>query len=266
MNRLYQAVSLIIIASVAALSAVNADDIKPPKYRRGDMKRPRPPVVEPGTASTPGAAGLPPQDAVILFNGKDLSSWKPASRAKAAEGTVKWVVTQDFFEIAPRTGAIETIEKFADAQVHIEWATPAEVKGNGQGRGNSGLYLGQFGEVQILDSFNNDTYPDGQAAALYGKFPPRVNASRKPGDWQSFDIIAEIAKLDAEGKITRPARLTVLHNGILVHHAVEFSAKIGPYSLLLQDHGNPVRFRNIWVRKLRDYDQPENVEPTKSLK
>jgi hypothetical protein len=117
--------------------------------------------------------------------------------------------------------------------------------------------------VQILDSYRNDTYPDGQAAALYQKFPPLVNASRKPGDWQSYDIIARLTRTDADGKVTRPAALTVLHNGVVVHHAVEFPGKVGEFDLFLQDHGNPVRFRNVWVRPLRDYDEGGTPPPMK---
>src|SRR5262249_1184889 len=158
-------------------------------------------------------------------------------------------------EVVSRGGTILTKKKFGDAQIHIEWATPAVVKGNGQGRGNSGVKLGGFGEVQVLDSFENDTYPDGQAAALYQKFPPLVNGARKPGEWQSFDIFTQLSRQDESGKVTRPARITVLHNGVLVHHAVEFPGKVGEYSILLQDHGNPVRYRNMWVRKVGDYDE-----------
>ncbi|MBL8865976.1 MAG: DUF1080 domain-containing protein, partial [Planctomycetia bacterium] len=117
--------------------------------------------------------------------------------------------------------------------------------------------------IQVLDSFENDTYPDGQAGGLYGKFPPLVNASRKPGEWQVFDIVANLPKLDADGKVVRPARLTVFHNGVLIHHAVEFPGKIGPFGLNLQDHGNPVRYRNIWYRKLKDYDEPADPKSAK---
>ena len=224
-----------------------ADDPKP-MYKPHDMKRPRPAVVDPGSPSRP------PSDAVVLFDGKDLSAWKMARKQKDNSDAAKWKVADGHFEVVPTTGPIETRQAFGDAQVHIEWATPAEVKGSGQGRGNSGVYLGGFDEVQVLDSWDNDTYPDGQAAALYGKFPPRVNASRRPGEWQTYDIVAELAKTDAGGKIVRPARLTVLHNGVLAHHAVEFPKAFGEYRLLLQDHKNPVRFRNVWVRPLKGYD------------
>lgn len=233
-------------------------------YKPNDLSRPRPPVVEPGTvSSTPDTPGRPPADAIVLFDGKDLSKWRSTGKTQENDSP-KWKVENGYFEIVPRTGAIETRAKdFGNAQFHIEWATPAEVKGQGQGRGNSGINLGGFREIQVLDSFENDTYPDGQAGALYGKLPPLVNASRKPGEWQSFDIITQLAKVDAEGKITRPARITVFHNGVLIHHAVEFPGKFGPFGISLQDHRNPVRYRNIWVRKLKDYDEPADPAPGK---
>ncbi len=234
-----------------------------PKYKPNDNARPRPPVVEPGTASTPAAPGRPPADAVVLFDGTDFAKWRSSGKKKD-DDSPKWKIEQGYFEIVPRTGGIETRERtIGDAQIHVEWATPAEVKGNGQGRGNSGIYLGGFGEIQVLDSFENDTYPDGQAGGLYGKFPPLVNASRKPGEWQVFDIVANLPRLDANGKVVRPARLTVFHNGVLIHHAVEFPGKIGPFGLNLQDHGNPVRYRNIWYRKLKDYDEPADPKSAK---
>jgi hypothetical protein len=231
------------------------DDAKPmaKKYKAGDMTRPRPVVITPATT-----VGAPPSDAILLFNGKDLAHWKRTGKLKDGEtDEVKWKVEDGVFEITPRVhGAIESREKFDNVQVHLEWATPAEVKGKGQGRGNSGFFLGGFGEVQILDSFENDTYPDGQAAALYSKWLPLVNASRKPGEWQCYDIIAHVPKLDEAGKVVKPGMITVLHNGVLAHHAVEFDRKFGAYAFQIQDHGNPIRFRNLWVRKLKGYDEP----------
>jgi hypothetical protein len=237
---------------------------EPIKYKANDRTRPRPKVIEPGTASTEDTPGKPPSDAVILFDGKELSQWyRSGKKADDPDSAPNWKVENGYAEV--KGGAITTKQKFGDCQVHIEWATPKEVKGNGQGRGNSGLYLGGFGEVQILDSYQNDTYPDGQAAGLYGKLPPLVNASRKPGEWQSYDIVAHLPRTDESGRVTRPGRLTVFHNGVLVHHAVEFGGKFGEFQLYLQDHGNPVRFRNIWVRKLADYDV-ESTPPPESKK
>ena len=238
-----------MIRLVLLFACVAAQEPKkePPKYKPGDTTRPRPQVVDPGTPTKP------PADAVVLFDGKDWSEW--ARTGKAADPVPTWKIADGYAEIVPRGGNIVTKKKFGDAQIHIEWATPAVVKGNGQGRGNSGVKLGGFGEVQILDSFENDTYPDGQAAALYQRFPPLVNASRKPGEWQSFDIFTQLSRQDEAGKVERKARVTILHNGVLVHHAVELPGKVGEFNILLQDHGNPVRFRNLWVRKVGEYDE-----------
>jgi hypothetical protein len=240
-------VALFAAAAFAVLAEEPKKDEKK-QYKPGDMMRPRPKVVDPGTTTPADQPGKPPADAIVLFDGTSLNSeWTHGGK----DPEPKWKVENGYAEV--KGGNLLTKRKFGDCQVHIEWAAPKEVKGSGQGRGNSGVYLGQFGEVQVLDSFNNDTYPDGQAAALYGKLPPLVNASRKPGEWQVYDIIAELPKVE-DGKVTRPGRITVLHNGVLVHHAVEFPGKFGEFNILLQDHGNPVRYRNIWVRKLGEYD------------
>lgn len=234
------------------------------KYRHNDMSRPRPPVIDPGTARTPEQPGRPPSDAIVLFDGKDLSAWAPMRKAAdSPDAPPRWKVQDGYFEVVPHTGNIQTRQKFGDCQIHIEWATPKEVKGSSQGRGNSGVFLGGFGELQVLDSYGNDTYPDGQAAALYGKYPPLVNASRKPGEWQTYDIVVQLSKVDDKNQVVRPGRITVLHNGVLVHHAVEFPGRQGEFPLGLQDHGNPVRFRNIWLRKLKDYDEDGTPPPPK---
>jgi hypothetical protein len=170
-----------------------------------------------------------------------------------------WKVRDGAFESGK--GYVRTKREFTNFQLHIEWATPSRVEGDGQARGNSGVYLlGKF-EVQVLDSYDNPTYPDGQAAALYGQFPPMVNASRKPGEWQSYDIAFNAPTFDG-ATLAHPAVVTVFHNGVLVHHATEFwgpteHRKIEPYMpntakgpLRLQDHQNPVRFRNIWIRPI----------------
>ena len=228
------------------------------RWRAHDMSRPRPVVVEPGTASTPDNAGRPPADAIILFDGKDLSKWKrdPRKGDPDPSDAPKWKIENGYMEIVPKGGSISTREKFADSQIHIEWATPAEVKGNGQGRGNSGVFIVGHPEIQVLDSYGNDTYPDGQAAGLYGQYPPLVNASRKPGEWQVYDIVYIAPRLDEQNKVVKPALFTVFHNGVLVHHAVEVPGTAVECPLSLQDHNNPVRYRNIWVRKLGGYDEP----------
>jgi hypothetical protein len=225
-------------------------------YHVHDPERPRPPIVTP--AAQVGGA---PSDALVLFDGKDLSHWE--SRGRTGRG---WKVENGYFEVVPGTGDLATKEKFGDCQLHIEWAAPAEVRGNSQNRGNSGIFLQGRYEVQVLDSFQSLTYPDGQAGALYGQWPPLVNATRKPGEWQSYDIVFEAPRMDG-GKVAKPAYLTVFLNGVLLHNRKELMgptvhrelAKYAPQpaedSLVLQDHQTPVRYRNIWIRKLGTYDQ-----------
>ncbi len=234
------------------------------KWRVHDLHRPQPPIVTPGDA--PGA---PPSDAIVLFDGRDLSHWLTAGKRKD-RGKIfppQWKVENGYIEVVPGTGDLVTKENFGDVQLHIEWATPAEIRSNSQGRGNSGvLFMGRY-EIQVLDSYNNITYADGQAAAIYGQYPPLVNASRKPGQWQTYDIVFEAPVFDGE-RVVKPAYVTVFHNGVLVHHRQAFLGPMrhrtltryephepeGP--LMLQSHGNPVRYRNIWIRRLQGYDQP----------
>ncbi|RPH35876.1 DUF1080 domain-containing protein, partial [bacterium] len=183
-------------------------------------------------------------------------------------------VGDGYFATVAGTGYIHTQEAFGDVQLHVEWATPASPKGSGQGRGNSGVFLMGLYEIQVLDSYQNETYADGQAAAVYAEYPPMYNASRPPGEWQSYDIFFRRPRFDGKGMLLGPARLTLLHNGILVQDNVELT---GPNSWLtnapykahadrlpvsLQDHSNPVRFRNIWARDLAD--QPANAMITPS--
>lgn len=223
------------------------------------LERPAPPVVDPGPAPPPASV---PSDAVVLFDGTDLSRWRAADG-----GPARWKVggpagSGGWFEAVPGTGPVVSVDVFGDVQLHIEWASPAEVRDEGQDRGNSGVFLMQRYEVQVLDSYQNRTYADGQAAAIYGQHPPRVNASRAPGEWQSYDIVFRAPRFDASGRLLRPATITVLHNGVLVHDAVELTGPTAhraqpPYAphaerlpLSLQDHDAPVRYRNIWVRRL----------------
>jgi Domain of Unknown Function (DUF1080) len=218
-----------------------------------------PPKKEPAVV-TPGKSDSdPPSDATVLFNGKDLSMWH-SSADKG--GDAKWKIKDGYVEVAPGTGDIATREEFGDCQLHIEWATPTEVKGEGQERGNSGVFLMERYEVQVLDSYNNKTYYHGQAGAIYNQYAPLVNVSRKPGEWQSYDIVFKAPKFDEQGKVTERARVTVLHNGVLIQNNVEIYGNTwhdraalyiahGPKaSLKLQDHGNPLRYRNIWIRQL----------------
>jgi hypothetical protein len=199
--------------------------------------------------------GAPPGDAILLFDGGDLSQWQSERGGKAA-----WEV-KDGVATVNGTGSIVTKQLFGDCQLHIEWATPAEVKGEGQGRGNSGvIFQGRY-ELQILDSFQNKTYFNGQAGALYSQYAPLVNVSRKPGEWQSYDVIFHTPRFDENGKLLKAGTMTVLQNGVLVQDHVEIKGPTGrqptkyePHPLrqplVLQDHGNPIRFRNIWIREL----------------
>jgi hypothetical protein len=235
-------------------------------YKKGDMSRPRPPIITPPAESTQEKPGRPPGDALVLFDGTDLSHWMREPNKKDAtpdDTKPRWVIKDGVLECAPNSGTLKCKDKWGSAQLHIEWAAPSKVEGRSQGRGNSGVLTTLWGEVQVLDSYDNDTYPDGQAAALYGKYPPLVNVSRKPGEWQTYDIIGQCAEVK-DGRVVTPAMLTVLHNGIVVHHAVVFEGKAQDWSFALQDHHNPVRFRNIWVRPLHRYD--ENAAPAKSDK
>ena len=225
------------------------------KWRVHDDTRPRPAVV------TPGINGSAPSDAVVLFDGTDLSKWEHVKGEERIPAT--WKLGDGYFETVPRSGQLVSKEKFGDCQVHVEWASPSVAKGGSQGRGNSGVFLMGTYEIQVLDSWNNVTYADGQAGAMYGQYPPLVNASRKPREWQTYDIIFEAPEFK-DGKMSVPAFITVIHNGIVLHHRQAFLGQtmVGFYTehppkgpIVLQDHGNPIRYRNIWVRPLGDYDQ-----------
>ena len=170
--------------------------------------------------------------------------------------------------IGPDSGYLFSADKFGDVQLHVEWATPVPASGHGQGRGNSGVFLMGLYEVQVLDSYENDTYADGQAAAIYGQYPPLVNACLPPGEWQSYDVVFRRPRFHEDGTVAKPARITVFHNGILVQDDVELWGPTAwlqhrPYErhpdklpISLQDHGNPVRYRNIWLRELREPEEP----------
>jgi hypothetical protein len=230
-------------------------------YRAGDMKRPRPSVITPPTESSQEKPGTPPSDALVLFDGKDFAHWTrdiPKNDPDPNDAAPKWKIEDGCAVCTPKSGTLKCKDKWGSAQLHVEWATPSKVEGNSQGRGNSGILTTLFGEVQVLDSYDNDTYPDGQAAALYNKYPPLVNASRKPGEWQTYDIIGQCAVIK-DGQVVTPAMITVIHNGLVVHHAIVFDNKAQDWTFALQDHHNPVRFRNIWVRPLHQYD--ENPAP-----
>jgi hypothetical protein len=231
-----------------------------------DRNRPQPKVVVPGTFSTASQPGKPPSDAIILFDGTAAALDKWESDSKEG-GPTKWIVKDGAMECVPKSGYVRTKEQFGDCQLHVEWAAPVDVKGDSQGRGNSGIFLMGLMEVQVLDNYNNPTYADGFAASVYGVNPPLANALRAPGEFQVIDIIFRRPVYDGD-KVLDPGYVTVFCNGVLVqdHTPIEgptghmkrtatkaFPAK-GP--LKLQDHGNPVRFRNIWYRPL----PPRSVE------
>ena len=226
-----------------------------------DGDRPQPPVVTPGAPSTQEKPGTAPSDAVVLFDGKDLSHW-----ASEKGGPPGWRIDHGDLIAAPGAGGIVSRDEFGDCQLHLEFASPNPPVGRDQDRGNSGVIFFRLYEVQVLDSFESLTYPDGQAAAIYGQYPPMVNASRPPGRWQSYDIIFTAPRFKEDGELEAPAYNTMLHNGVLVH---DHAPLLGPMTfrglpkyaahgpagpLLLQDHGHPVRFRNIWVRPIDHRD------------
>ena len=244
-------------ASVLLASSMAAQNPQPgindwPQHSR---ERPLPQVVMPGAPALPVP---PPADAIVLFDGKSLDNWESDKG-----GPAQWkLIGGGAMEVAPGTGGIHTKEGFGDVQLHVEWMAPNPPRGKDQDRGNSGVFLmGKF-EVQVLDSYENVTYADGQAAAIYGQYPPLVNVSRKPGEWQSYDIVFHRPRFDAAGKLLKPAKFTVFHNGVLVQDDVEpvgptanmrrppYEAQPDRLPLGLQDHEHPVRFRNIWIRSL----------------
>jgi hypothetical protein len=239
------------------------DPLPGQKWRVHDRDRPQPRKVTPGL---PPASGLPPSDAIVLFEGKSLSQWNGIGRGGAI-GEPLWKVENGYVEMVPGSGGLVTKEKFGDIQLHIEWVTPtgADPSRVGQMRGNSGIILMGHYEVQILSSFDNPTYPDGAAGAIYGLYPPMVNPCRPEGEWNSYDIVFESPQFQGE-KVVKPAYLTLIFNGVLVHHRVELLgttsvepiAKYQPHAseepFSLQAHAGPVRYRNVWVRKLLGYD------------
>lgn len=260
----------ITFISIAGILAQNAQKKEPIQYVETatgrwmvhDENRPAPPVITPGTCGNQDAPARPPSDALMLFDGKDLSNWTDEKGRPS-----KWIVRDGYMESVKGAGYIRTKPQFGSCQLHVEFATPSVVTGSGQGRGNSGVFLQGAYEVQVLDSYENKTYPDGQCGALYGRAVPLVNACCKPGQWQTYDVVYHRPYFDSAGKLTRKAIFTVFQNGVLIQDHVELQGGtnwVGPHvvtdyvahadkgPLMLQDHSNPVRFRNIWIRELRD--------------
>jgi hypothetical protein len=222
-----------------------------------DRNRPQPRVVAPGTFSSAQQPGRPPADAVVLFDGTDLSKWEST---KEGNPPAAWLVKDGYMEVTP-TGDIRTKEKFGDCQLHVEWAAPSKVEGDSQGRGNSGVFLMGLVEVQVLDSYNNVTYADGHAGSIYGQSPPMVNALRPPGEFQVYDIVFR-RPVYKDGQVLDPGYVTLFVNGVLVQDHTVLEGPSGHMSrtrarpfpdkgpLELQDHGNPTRYRNLWYRPL----------------
>ena len=239
---------LVLLGSLAAAYGFNLFD----GWESG-IKWPEPKVVD------PGPPGGPPSDALVLFDGKDLSQWDNS----------KWIV-KDGCAISHGED-MKTKRSFGDCQLHLEWATPEKVEGSGQGRGNSGVFLMENYELQVLDSYKNDTYYDGQAGSIYKQHPPLVNVCRKPGEWQTYDVIFSAPRFGKDGKVEKPAYITALQNGVLIQNHFEIQGTTayleGPayhahpekLPLSLQYHGNPVKFRNIWIRELEKYE-PETTK------
>lgn len=227
------------------------------QWRVHDGSRPQPPVVTPGAT----AAGAP-SDATVLFDGSSLDAWESA---KAEGGSAQWKLENGYMEVVPKTGNIKSKAKFGGhVQLHLEFASPSVVKGEGQGRGNSGVFLMEMYEIQVLDNYNNPTYPDGTVGGIYGQWNPLANAIRKPGEWNTYDIIWDAPRFDGD-KLLKPAYVTVILNGVILHHhkkldgptkhkvTTEYVAHPDALSLILQDHGDLVRFRNIWYRDIGTY-------------
>jgi len=237
------------------------------KWHVHDPDRTKPPVVNSGATFSHGASA--PSDAIVLFDGTDLSKWEGAKGAAP-----EWAIHEDYMEVKTNTGNIHTKDKFDDFQLHLEFAEPLKVEGDSQERGNSGVFLhgreGQGGyELQVLDCYNNPTYPDGQCGALYGQSPPLVNACKKPGQWQTYDIFFEAARWNENHELIRPASVTVIQNGLLIHHKQPLLGPTGHKTLAsyskelsdkapieLQDHHTPVRYRNIWIRNITEDEKP----------
>ncbi|WP_128545783.1 3-keto-disaccharide hydrolase [Larkinella soli] len=222
-----------------------------------EIWEPVPRIVTAGTSS-PAASGLTaPSDAIVLFDGKNLNNWVSSKDGSAA----KWTVADNAMTVAKGAGDIQTKQEFEDYQLHIEFRAPSEVVGTGQGRGNSGIFMQGIYELQVLDSYDNRTYSNGQAGSIYKQTMPLVNASRKPGEWQMYDVIYTAPKFNKDGMMLAPPYITVLHNGVLVqnHTAIKGPTPYvglpivkphGKGPIKLQDHGNPTSFRNVWIREL----------------
>ncbi|ALM52568.1 3-keto-disaccharide hydrolase [Halomonas huangheensis] len=252
----------LMVAASGGLSAAESNDAsEQERHRQASLTEVWEPVPEMVEAPREG----PPSDAIVLFNGENLDSWQN-EQGEAAE----WLIEDGAMTVARGSGGIETRESFCDVQLHVEWRAPEDTAGyEGQDRGNSGIFLQQRYEVQVLDSWHNPTYPNGQAASIYKQHIPLVNASREPGEWQSYDIVFTAPRFDDSGELNSPANVTVLHNGVLVQNHVEIEGSTewigapeyeahGCAPIFLQDHDADVSYRNIWVRPLDSASEAES--------
>lgn len=241
---------------LVAISSHFTSQLSAEEYLNG-IKWGKPPIVKPGDH-----CGEAPADATLLFNGKDLSNWTNGDRWSVEDGV-----------IVSGKGAMTSHEEFGDCQLHIEWSTPTEIVGSGQGRGNSGVFMMGIYEIQVLDSYENETYADGQAGSIYKQTPPMVNVTRPPGEWNVYDIFWTAPKFKEDGSLESPAYVTLVHNGVLLlnhfallgdtpfHRPPQYNKHPEQGPLSLQDHGNPLRFRNIWVRPLVPVSREQVREP-----
>lgn len=263
MNRLTFSATLFLVAGLSASSfAQGKYPNTPPEISPMPMKPEMTEIWEPQVrVVTPGAKlGDAPSDAIVLFNGKDLSQW--VSKKDPSKPAPWKIVDNDHMEVVPGSGDIQTKMKFGDCQLHIEFSAPDVVESQGQGRGNSGVFLQNRYELQVLDSYNNRTYSNGQAGSIYKDVPPLVNAMRGPLEWNAYDIIYTAPRFKPDGRLDSPARITVLHNGVVIQNNTTIAGLtlyIGLHTypeahgedvISLQDHGNKTQFRNIWIRRL----------------
>lgn len=244
--------AITIFSLLLITSNVNAQEKLQHPPEATEFYTPVPPTVQPGASTTAA-----PADAIVLFDGTNLSSWESEK-----DGEATWIVENEVLTVNPGTGGIKTKKSFGDVQIHLEWRSPSKMEGEGQGRGNSGVYIMDKYELQILDSYENETYTNGQAASIYKQSPPLVNVTNPPGEWNTYDIIFTAPRFNKDGMVISPAKITALHNGVLVQNnfilqgPTEYIGfpNYNPHEeklpLHLQDHGNPVSFRNIWVREL----------------
>lgn len=250
---------LLPLGFLLAAHAFAADGDNLPAPELTEVWTPVPPIV-----AAP-ANGIP-SDAIVLFDGKNLAAWESMKKETMGQAA-PWKIEDGAMVVAPKTGDIRTKAAFGDVQLHLEFRTPAKVVGKSQGRGNSGIFFMGLYELQVLDSHDNETYPNGQVASVYKQHIPLVNASRPPGEWQTYDVVFIAPRFSADGKLLSPARLTVFHNGVLAQYDVEikggtvwrgqpsYKAHAAKLPISLQDHGNPNAFRNIWVREISLPDQ-----------